>query len=71
LKQKKLLLKNKQLDRAKEMQAYDTAKLVDAVGKTTDSSKLKSTPGEPSKDDMKRMEIRKALAEQFKKDFHI
>lgn len=71
LKQKKLLLKNKQLDRAKELQAYDSSKLIDAVEKTTDSSRLKSTAGEPSKEDIKRMKIRKVLAERFKKDFHI
>jgi len=70
LKQKKLLLKNKQLDRAKKLREYDTAKLVDAVENTTDPG-LKSTPGEPTEEDRNRLEIRKALAERFKNDFHI
>jgi len=71
LKQKKLLLKNKQLDRAKELRNYDTTKLISAVEKTADAPHLKSTPGEQSEEDRKRMKIRKDLAERFKNDFRI
>jgi len=71
LKQKKLLLKNKQLDRAKELRNYDTTKLISAVEKTADAPHFKSTPGEQSEEDRKRMKIRKDLAERFKNDFRI
>jgi len=71
LKQKKLLLKNKQLDRAKELRNYDTTKLISAVEKTAGSAHFKSTPGEQSEEERKRMKIRKDLAERFKNDFRI
>merc|ERR1719317_113810 len=53
LKQKKLLLKNKQLDRAKELRAYDTTKSINAVEKTAESSRFKCTPGEQSEENRK------------------